>query len=288
MSDELPANKEHTYVFDPESATEMARLIDQGRMITKCMGGVLAEQPHPEQFQTILDVACGPGDWVLDVAFAYPQSTVCGIDISRTMVDYANARVRSQHLSNASFGVMDIRQPLDFSDASFDLVNARLLVAVLRREDWPRLIDECKRVLKPGGVLRLTETDHFGVSTCPAHDRIVELIIQVLNRTGHGFSPDGRSTGITPALPLLLRRAGFVEIGSSAHVLRFSPFDETYADMRNNARIVTLQLRTPMTKLGLVTEQEFDRLYQQMELELLSDDFSGVWPFLTVWGRKPY
>src|SRR5579871_4767972 len=116
MSHAFLADEENTYIFDPESATEIARLIDQGQMITKCMGGPLAEQAHPEHFHTILDLACGPGSWVLDAAFAYPDSLVIGTDLSKIMVHYAKTRTRRQRLNNASFAVMDIRQPFAFAD----------------------------------------------------------------------------------------------------------------------------------------------------------------------------
>ena len=286
MSTSLPEG-ENTYVFDPESATEMARLIDLDRVITKGMEGPLAEQDHPERFRAILDLACGPGGWVLDTAFKYPETEVAGVDISRTMIDYANARARTQCRNNASFGVMDIRQPLDFSDQSFDLINARCLVGVLHQEVWPRLLEECKRLLRPGGILRITETDSGGFTTSAACEKINTLFSQFLHRAGYGFSPDGRTNGITPALARLFRKAGFVGIKGKAHAILFSPYDETYADIRGMARAGVLQGRPFLTSSGLITEDEFDKLYQQMELEMLSDEFSGVWPFLTVWGTKP-
>ena len=143
--------EENTYIFDTESAVEMARLINQGRIITVAMGGPLSGIPDLPARAQIIDLGCGPGGWVLDVAYANPDAEVAGVDISKTMIDYANARARSQQLTNASFGVMDIRQPLDFSDASFDLVNARLLVAALRCENWEPFLAACTRILKPGG-----------------------------------------------------------------------------------------------------------------------------------------
>src|SRR5581483_12528370 len=110
----------NTYVFDSESPTEMARLINQDRTITQAMGGPLSGIPDPSGLQNILDLGCGPGGWVLDVAFALPAAEVEGMDISRIMVDYAHARARTQLLPNASFGVMDITEPFDLPDASYD------------------------------------------------------------------------------------------------------------------------------------------------------------------------
>ena len=284
MSTDLPEG-ENTYVFDTESAAEMARLIDLDRMLTKEMGGSLAEQDHPERFRSILDLACGPGGWALDAAFTYPESEVAGVDVSRLMVDYANARALSQHLHNVSFGVMDIRQPLDFADQSFDLINARLLVGVLHREVWPSVLAECKRLLKPGGVLRLTESEG-GFSSSPASEAIDVMIAQFLHRAGYGFSSTGRTYGMVPALARLLRNASFVDIQSKAHAIRFSPFDETYADICASSRVLLQQMRPILISMGMITEEELDKQRQQMEIEMLSDEFSGVMLLMTAWGIK--
>lgn len=108
-----------TYLFDAESAVELVRLLNQDRFITRAMGGACAGWPELPEDAEILDLACGPGGWVLDVAYELPNAEVCGVDISSAMIDYANARARSQGITNASFGTMDITHPLDFADASF-------------------------------------------------------------------------------------------------------------------------------------------------------------------------
>ncbi|GCE20642.1 hypothetical protein KDK_44420 [Dictyobacter kobayashii] len=112
----------------------------------------------------MLDIACGPGGWALDLAFARPDMEVIGIDISQTMITYATASANSQDLRNISFDVMDTTQRLDFPDHSFDLVNGRLLSSFLRKDAWVGLFQECKRILRPGGVLRITETDNGGIT----------------------------------------------------------------------------------------------------------------------------
>src|SRR5947209_14425138 len=132
------------------------------------MGGPLTGIADPKALHDVLDLGCGPGGWVLDTAFENPHMEVAGIDISRIMIDYANARARTQQLPNASFGVMDITRPLEFPDASFDLVNARFLFAVLKRDAWSPFLDECTRVLRPGGILRLTESVDFGYTNSAA------------------------------------------------------------------------------------------------------------------------
>src|SRR5581483_8063734 len=162
-----------TYVFDAESSLEMARLINQDRMMTQAMGGPLAGIADPASLQNVLDLGCGPGGWALDVAFACPDANVEGVDSSRMLVDYANARARTQQLFNASFGLMDITQALEFPDASFDVVNARFLMAALKREAWSPLLKECTRVLRPGGLLRLTEVVDPGITNSAAVNQLM-------------------------------------------------------------------------------------------------------------------
>src|SRR5947209_5536321 len=122
-----PPHRNNAYFNDPESGAEMIRLIDQDRLITKGMGGLFAEQSDLSGINRVLDVGCGPGGWVLEMAFAYPQIEVVGFDVSEAMINYARTRAQVQHLNNAHFHVMDARQPLNFSDNSFDLVNARFV-----------------------------------------------------------------------------------------------------------------------------------------------------------------
>jgi ubiquinone/menaquinone biosynthesis C-methylase UbiE len=287
MSDKEEAQNESTYIFDSESATEMARLIEQGRFTTKATGGPLSGIPSPDSLRQILDLACGPGGWVLDVAFALPDVEVAGVDISKTMTDYARARARSQGLSNASFGVMDITKPLDFADSSFDLVNARALIAVLRKEAWLPFITECKRVLRPGGTLRLTELIDGGSTNSPAFERLQELGSLVMKRAGYGFSVDGRTYGLSPILPGLLRSSGFQNVHTLAYAAEFSADTPAWADVYRNYEVIIQAGTEAFVKTGVATAEEVQQLFQSMMIEMNQDDFRGMWHMITILGTKP-
>jgi ubiquinone/menaquinone biosynthesis C-methylase UbiE len=127
--------------------------------------------------KNVLDLGCGPGGWALDVAFELLETEVEGVDISRPMVNYANARAISQRLKNVSFGVMSITEVLDIPSDSYDLVNARFLAAVLKREAWSPFLHECTRILRPGGYLRLTEGSDFGITNSQAVNGIMNLML---------------------------------------------------------------------------------------------------------------
>lgn len=103
----------NTYVIDAESAAEMARLMRQDQLMTSGMGGVLPEIDL-NGVQHVLDLACGPGGWPLEVAYTYSDIEVVGVDISERMIAYASAQAQVQQRANVSFQVMDILKPLAF------------------------------------------------------------------------------------------------------------------------------------------------------------------------------
>ncbi len=94
MADSPEPRREHpsTYIVqDRSNEEELNRLRIQDRMLTESMGGVLPEQPQPESFHRVLDVGCGSGSWVIEAAQTYPTMSLFGIDVSKTMVDYARS-----------------------------------------------------------------------------------------------------------------------------------------------------------------------------------------------------
>jgi len=290
----MALQNENTYLNDPESGAEMARLLDQDRTLTTCMGGLWPELDGSlDGIHDVLDVACGPGGWAQEVAIAYPQMQVTGIDISRAMVEYARMQTRIQHLENASFLVMDATRPLDFPDNSFDLVNARTIAGFMLTRLWPALIQECIRVLRPGGVLRLTETDSWGKTNKLSFETLMDLAFMAANYTGHCFDPSGHSFGITPMLERLLKTAGLKDIRSRAHAINFSAGAIAGKAMYENFRVFfkllqpfQLKAREAFPAAGIPDQEELDRLYEKMLVDMLDEDFVGIFYLLTAWGVK--
>lgn len=287
-SPDWSAASEGSYIFDSESAAEMARLTHQGQLLTKAMHGPLTgiDEGEIAHWQQIIDLGCGPGDWVLDVAFDYPTIEVAGIDISRIMVDYANARARSQHLNNASFEMMDIRSPLAFPDEAFDMVNARYLFGVLKRDEWVPFLRECMRILKPGGLLRLTEPIDLGLSSSPALERLSSWFFRLLRQNNYCFSADGNSVGVTHKLPRLLREVGCQGIEQIGHCLDFSGDTANWTALYRDLEIIFTTAQPLFVKAGIATQEEAAEQYQRMLIELHADDFCGVWHYVSIQGKK--
>jgi len=284
--DFMETASQNTYIFDPESAVELARLINQERVVTEAMGGALSGVPEPASLNNILDLACGAGGWGLDVAFVLPEAEVEGVDVSRKMVDYANTRARTQLLSNVSFGVMDITRTFEVPDQSFDLVNARFLAAVLKREAWLPFLSECHRVLRPGGLLRLTEAADFGMTTSEAVNKLMELTRNTLYQLGYGFTSD-HALGLLPVLLSFFKREEYQHVLVLAHALDYSSKTEAWADTYHNIDIIGLQMQPVLLDLGLLSEGMFDFLHQQAIIDLQSDSFCGIAHLTTIVGQKP-
>ncbi|KIP05969.1 hypothetical protein PHLGIDRAFT_107563 [Phlebiopsis gigantea 11061_1 CR5-6] len=101
----------------------------------------------------VLDICTGTGRWqvvssvVLDMAQEFPDVRFDGIDIvpiaTRTPPD------------NVYFEMADVNEPWRYRNGAFDLVHARSVsMAVL---DYPALLDQAARVLRPGGLFLACE-----------------------------------------------------------------------------------------------------------------------------------
>ncbi len=281
-----PPKNENVYFNDPNSGAEMARLLDQDHLITSGMGGLFPERSNDfSGIHWVLDGACGPGGWAMEVAFAHPEIEVVGFDISQAMIDYALTQARVQGLENASFQVMNLLKPLGFPDNSFDLVNVRF-VNFLPAAAWPQLVRELVRVTRPGGFVRLTESEWWYFTNSPALENLNAMVIRAIKVQG-GFSQTGRFTGILPMLGSLLRDAGCVNIKLFPHAIDFSAGTERYEGFRRDASVVFKLFQPFIIRMGVATQEELDQLYDQMILEMLQGGFRGLMLPLTAMGEKP-
>ncbi len=96
--------------------------------------------------KAVLEVGCGAA---IDLArFAKGGAVVTGIDLTESGIELAKANFAQQQL-HGEF-VVGNGERMPFPDQAFDLVYAHGVVQYTA--DPQRLVDECRRVLKPGGL----------------------------------------------------------------------------------------------------------------------------------------
>ena len=272
-----------------DSQAEMVQLIKLDELFTKAMGGLLPEQPEQElaNLHDVLDIGCGPGGWVLEMAYANQRLHATGTDISQGMIDYANTLARANGLDNAQFHVANAVDPLGFPDASFDLVNVRQLEGVIPAASWPGLVKEMVRVSRRGGTIRITSVEWEGVTNSTAFQTLERLMIGGARRAGLSFIPDERMLGATVMLSRYLRDAGCVNIQERPSIMDFSAGSE-YSQPMNQQWVIAFELVEPfLLATGVATKPEIERLRHQFSIDALKDSFRGILYMLTAWGEKP-
>ncbi len=286
-----PLGQEATksYFLDAENIAEMARIELQSRLMTQGMGGAFPELDNqlPAECHRVLDLCCGTGEWVQHVAHAFPGVEVVGLDSSDLMLSYARATAGEAHLDHAHFIWGNVLKPLPFVDNAFDLVNARFLIGVVYRDCWPVFLSECMRVVRPGGLIRLTEGDRAGHSNKPACEQFAAWAVALFHRSNYGFGNDPRSVGLTAQLPALLQQAGCQRIFQSMRTLDCSSGTDLYESQCQNWRIAYIQMQPVLKRLGIATAAEIEAAYERLLKELMEPDFRATTTLVTVLGYKP-
>lgn len=121
------------------------------------------EQMHIRPEEHVLDIGVGTG---LALPSYPPYARVTGIDISEGMLRRARQRVIEHRLTSVHLTLGNALQ-LPFRDDSFDHVLLSHVITVV--SDPVRLIEETRRVIRPGGQIVII--NHFRSS-----NRIIGLI----------------------------------------------------------------------------------------------------------------
>jgi ubiquinone/menaquinone biosynthesis C-methylase UbiE len=110
----------------------------------------------------ILEVGCGPGTAAPEFSgLVNSGGLVVNIDCDPKMIQQAN--IASKQYSNVVQLVGDAHR-LPFEDRKFDRVYAKRVFQVLPPASAPMLFSELQRVLKPGGIIVLVDTDWTSVA----------------------------------------------------------------------------------------------------------------------------
>jgi len=181
----------------------LAPVLMAGRRDDRAMAlDMLALEPG----DSVLDVACGPGNLTRTFARETGDGLVVGLDASRTMLEQA---IREPNPPNVRYVRADAAA-LPFPDATFDAVCC--FAALYFIEEPMRAIDEIVRVLAPGGRVALLSSVARGLLPAGVTDAVVRRV-----SGARVFAPDEltgalRDRGLTA---VERRLAGFAQFVSA-------------------------------------------------------------------------
>jgi predicted SAM-dependent methyltransferase len=130
---------------------------------------------------------------------------------------------------------VDVTKPLPFPSQSIDVIYLEEVIEHISRDDGDRLLGECRRILKPGGALRLTTPCLDLYAAQFDGDTVYERKINdIFYRHGHRYiySKSGVHTllevaGFTAVMESSFRDAASPHGYFDTHALRFAISDRT-------------------------------------------------------------
>ena len=240
--------------------------------------------PLPEEPKEILDIGCGSGIWAIDIADKYPSAHVIGVDIAPVQPSYVPP--------NCEFQIDDMERDWLFADNTFDFIHIRDLVYAVR--NWPRLIEQAKRALKPGGYLELNQiTPSVGCddNTIPENSPYVD-VINVLIQIGEALKAPFTDPKKWKDQVIA---AGFEDVVERILRMPVTPWPKDARlkkvgalELENFRKYCDGWMVRGLTAMGRQPE-EAQILGARARAELLEKGRSmHIWlPFYSVYGRKP-
>lgn len=162
----------------------------------------------------ILDMGCTVGNSTCGVARTFPNAEVHAIDVGASLLRYAHAR--AAHLGVSVHFSQQSAEETDFPDGYFDLVYSCAMVHETSAKAFPRILQESRRLVRPGGVVihlevpfRAEDTDEFDLLRADYETRF--------NCEPFWFG------AVSTDLAAAFRAAGFTEVAAGYQDAAFGP-----------------------------------------------------------------
>ncbi len=232
------------------------------------------ERMGTQSGQKVLDVGCGPGTDTIPLAqYVGSSGQVIGIDYDAEMIAEANQRALKAGVSTWVTHKRADAVELPFESNYFDASRSERLFQHLL--DPAKALSEMTRVTRSGGWVVVLDTDWGTMSADTSETETERRLVRVRaeHTLNNGYS--GRQ------LYRLFKQQGLMDV--SAQVCGFPITD--YALARQIANPDELERKA--LALGVVTEQDLERLQAYWEQAAADGIFFGSGSLILASGRKP-
>jgi SAM-dependent methyltransferase len=262
----------------PKDKAEGDRLDLQHHLLKMAAGGLY--RAPIRQPRSILDVACGTGIWGREMASEFPRARVIAFDIDRTPMEASLARLGpgGQFPQNFRFLEADAFKRFPFEDGEFDFVHGRMMSPFIPQAQWPHVIAEMLRVLRPGGYIELVDMERTPLAHSEAYYTIERAVAKIM--AGRGLY-----VGVGDELMGHLQRAGIKRVQQRKFVLGNGRQRQREQRLLA-ADVLAIQenIGPLLVKAGAFTQPQFDALYQQAKEEVMRTGI--LMPVVFAFGAK--
>ncbi len=233
-----------------------------------------------ETFETVLDVECGAGSWMFDIARRHRHLTFHGMDRNPALIDHARLMASYRTHDDLFFSVEDIHRiaPLPPDASGFHLVHARFLKERTSWKQWIHLFKTLLSLCKVGGSVMVTEHNYPTTTSENFNSWFNVLENAILMKGG------------TQKIPRdLTRLARLCKWGNVRSVVQ--PIDISFGTEAHEVLALHIEplfaLSEPLLySRGMKEQQKRNDLMHKLFLDISMPEFQGVWSWTTVVGTR--
>ncbi len=265
---------------------EAASLRFQHRLFYRELGSLFPTMLSPSSISQVLDLSCGPGTWMLEVAQVYPHMYCVGVDQKAALIQSASEDANLIGATNVAFRGVESYAQLPYPDETFDVVHIQRSSAAITPRQWPRALTEIARVLRPGGWLHFLDFE-IGPTSSSAVNAFIKYVYAAHKKDERVFSPESQALTSAVVLPRLLTRVGYEDVRYTLHAIDIG----NQADSPGRDYILAVlaedkHIADYLVKAGVVTQHEIERIIASMYRDARQLKYCAAGMLISVVGMK--
>lgn len=265
---------------------EAASLRFQHRLFYRELGSLFPNTISSSSISQVLDLSCGPGTWLLEVVQAYPHIYCVGVDQKAELIQNASEDAHIVGATCAAFRVVESYIQLPYPENSFDFIHIHRSSAMITPKQWPLVLRELVRVLRPGGWLHFLDFE-IGPTSSTAINTFLKYVYTAHHKDERVFSSQSQALTSAIVFPRLLTEAGYKDVKYTLHAIDIG----NQADNPGRDYILAVlaedkRVANYLVKAGVVTQHEIERVIADMYCDAQQLKYCATGMLISVIGMK--